>query len=144
MLTQGEDVEAHALFGRGWTISAIARHLDRDRKTVRSYLAGETKPGVRRPSAPDVLAPFVAYLQARFADDCVPRTQGGSDVEGRSRRAVLCQRWREALRDRPAGGGPKPPQAAPVKSRGGERCRKRRAESPSGVSREGERERTNR
>jgi retron-type reverse transcriptase len=79
----------------------------------------------------------------RYADDCVPRTQGGSDVEGRSRRAVLCQRWREALRDRPSGGGPKPPQAAPVKSRGGERCRKRRAESPSGVSREGERERTN-
>ena len=35
MLTQGEDVEVHALAGRGWSISAIARHLGRDRKTVR-------------------------------------------------------------------------------------------------------------
>ncbi len=32
------------------------------------------------------------------------------------------QRWRLALRSRPAGGGFKPPQAASVKSRGGERC----------------------
>ena len=52
----------------------------------------------------------------RYADDRVPRTRGGSDVEGRTRRAVLCQRWRWALRDRPAGGGLKPPQAASVKS----------------------------
>jgi RNA-directed DNA polymerase len=28
----------------------------------------------------------------RYADDRVPRTQGGVDVEGRTRRAVLCQR----------------------------------------------------
>jgi len=58
----------------------------------------------------------------RYADDCVTRTQGGIDVEDRTRRAVLYQRWRSALRDRPAGGGLKPPQAASVKSRGGERC----------------------
>ncbi|MGH7573408.1 MAG: reverse transcriptase domain-containing protein, partial [Gemmatimonadota bacterium] len=62
------------------------------------------------------------YRIVRYADDCVTRTQGGIDVEGRTRRAVLCQRWRKALRDRPAGGGLKPPQAASVKSRGGERC----------------------
>ena len=61
------------------------------------------------------------YRLVRYADDCVPRTRGGIDVEGRARRAVLCQRWRWALRSRPAGGGPKPPSAAPVKSRGGER-----------------------
>ncbi len=36
MLTQGDDVEAHALAGRGWSISAIARHLERDRKTIRA------------------------------------------------------------------------------------------------------------
>jgi transcriptional regulator len=35
MLTQEEDIDAHALRKRGWTISAIARHLGRDRKTVR-------------------------------------------------------------------------------------------------------------
>jgi transposase len=69
MLSVGENVEASALSRRGWSISAIARHLDRDRKTVRSYLAGEREPGVRRPAAPDPLAPFAAYVTARFADD---------------------------------------------------------------------------
>ena len=69
MLTYGEDVEAHALFQRGWTISAIARHLDRDRKTVRAYLNGERVPGVRARSCPDPLGPFTDYLTARFADD---------------------------------------------------------------------------
>jgi len=69
MLSVGEDVEASALSRRGWPISAIARHLDRDRKTVRSYLAGEREPGVRRPAGPDPLAPFAAYVTARFADD---------------------------------------------------------------------------
>jgi group II intron reverse transcriptase/maturase len=80
----------------------------------------------------------------RFADDCVPRTRGGLDVGGRTRRVVLCQRWRLALRDRPAGGGLKPPQAASVKSRGGERCGNGAPLSASGVSREGERKRTSR
>lgn len=69
MLTQGEDVEAHALAGRGWSISAIARHLGRDRKTVRAYVAGRRSPGVRRRPAPDPLEPFAAYVAARFADD---------------------------------------------------------------------------
>ena len=69
MFSVGEDVEASALSRRGWSISAIARHLDRDRRTVRSYLAGDRVPGVRRPAAPDPLAPFAAYVAARFADD---------------------------------------------------------------------------
>jgi transposase len=69
MLTHGEDVEAHALKERGWTISAIARHLGRDRKTVRAYLRGERVPGVRTRHAPDPLEPFTKYLVARFVDD---------------------------------------------------------------------------
>lgn len=70
MLTWGEDVEAHALKERGWSISAIARHLDRDRRTIRGYLNGERQPGRRASSTPDPLAPFEDYLRARFADDC--------------------------------------------------------------------------
>jgi len=69
MLSTGEDVEAAALFKRGWKIAAIARHLDRDRGTISAYLEGRSQPGVRRSSAPDVLAPFAAYVGARFADD---------------------------------------------------------------------------
>ena len=41
-------------------------------------------------------------------------------------RAKLYRRWGTALRSRPAGAGFKPPQAARVKSPGGERCGKRR------------------
>ena len=69
MLTQGEDVEAHALKERGWSISAIARHFDRDRKTVRSYLNGDRQPGVRVTAVLDPLADFEVYIRARFADD---------------------------------------------------------------------------
>jgi transposase len=69
MLTHGEDVEAHALHQRGWTVSAIARHLDRDRKTIRSYLNGTRIPGERSRPASDPLDPFGAYLKARFSDD---------------------------------------------------------------------------
>ena len=38
--------------------------------------------------------------------------------------AMLYRRWRKVLRSRPAGAGSKPPQAAGVKSPGGERCGK--------------------
>ena len=69
MLTHGEDVEAHALKEHGWTISAIARHLGRDRKTIRAYINGERVPGIRVRSAPDPLEPFTKYLVARFVDD---------------------------------------------------------------------------
>jgi hypothetical protein len=69
MLTQGEDVEAHALKERGWSISAIARHLERDRKTVRSYLNGNRLPGVRVTVVVDPLADFEVYIRARFVDD---------------------------------------------------------------------------
>ncbi|GAC1534776.1 MAG: DDE-type integrase/transposase/recombinase [Marmoricola sp.] len=62
-------MEVDALFKRGWSISAIARHLDRDRKTVRKYLTGDGVAGVRRSSTPDRLGPFVEYVRARFVDD---------------------------------------------------------------------------
>ena len=66
MLTQEDDVEIHALARRGWSVSAIARHTGRDRKTVAKYLAG--KAPVREP-APSCLEPFRPYLEARFEDD---------------------------------------------------------------------------
>lgn len=69
MLTQGESVEAHALGERGWSVSAIARHLGRDRKTVRAYLSGEREPGRRKPAGPDPFARFGSYCEIRFGDD---------------------------------------------------------------------------
>jgi transposase len=64
-----EEVEAQALRRRGWSISAIARHLGHDRKTIRAYLSGLREPGVRRKSVPDLLDPFVEYCRIRLGDD---------------------------------------------------------------------------
>ncbi len=69
MLTQGEDVEVHALQQRGWSVSAIARHLGHDRKTIRGYLNGKVHPGKRRSSCDDPLATVAEYVRLRFADD---------------------------------------------------------------------------
>ena len=66
MLTEEDDVEIHALARRGWSVSAIARHTGRDRKTVAKYLAGK---GPTRERAPSCLEPYRAYLEARFVDD---------------------------------------------------------------------------
>ncbi|MGH2695744.1 MAG: hypothetical protein ACRDIW_02000 [Actinomycetota bacterium] len=62
-------MEAHALRKRGWSISAISRHLGRDRKTVRAYLNGERIPGTRKPAGPDVFEPYMAYLGERCRED---------------------------------------------------------------------------
>jgi transposase len=69
MLTQGEDVEAHALRKRGWSISAIARHLNRDRKTIAAYLNGTRVPGQRRSSGIDPFAEFEEYCRIRLGQD---------------------------------------------------------------------------
>jgi transposase len=53
MLTPEEDVEITSLKKMGWSISAIARHTGRDRKTVRAYLRGEREPGVRDRAEPE-------------------------------------------------------------------------------------------
>jgi transposase len=69
MFTGNEDMEATALRAQGWSISAIARHLGRDRKTVRKYLDGSRVPGVRRRAEPDPFEPFVPYLRERLRED---------------------------------------------------------------------------
>jgi len=66
MLTEEDDVEIHALARRGWSVSAIARHTGRDRKTIAKYLAGN---GPERVPAPSCLEPYRPYLEARFVDD---------------------------------------------------------------------------
>jgi transposase len=62
-------VEAHALRALGWTISAIARHVGADRKTVRAYLSGARVPGVRVSSVDDPFIGFESYCRIRLHDD---------------------------------------------------------------------------
>jgi transposase len=69
VLDWGDDVEAHALRRQGWSISAIARHLGHDRKTIRAYLSGERQPERRVRSMPTVVEPFLDYCRIRLGDD---------------------------------------------------------------------------
>ena len=69
MLTQEEVVEISALLKRRWTVSAMARHLGRDRKTVRAYIKGDREPGPRKPAAADWFTPFIEYITIRMRDD---------------------------------------------------------------------------
>ena len=66
MLSREDVVEIVALHRRGWSVSAIARHTGRDRKTVRAWLAGERE---QRPRALSVLEPYRAYIERRLGDD---------------------------------------------------------------------------
>ena len=69
MITQGEDVEIHALKNQGWSISAIARHVGRDRKTVRAYLNADRQVGVRASDEVDPFDRIEPYVRQRLADD---------------------------------------------------------------------------
>jgi transposase len=69
MLTREDDIDVHALRRQGWTITAIARHLGRDRKTIRAYLSGERAAGVRARTVPDSFEVFAPYCAQRLADD---------------------------------------------------------------------------
>ena len=68
MLTQEDEVDIHALRRRGWSISAIARHVGLDRKTVRVYLDGKRRAGVRAPAGEDSFARYAAYCTARLVE----------------------------------------------------------------------------
>ena len=69
MITEGEDVEIYALKNQGWSISAIARHVGRDRKTVRAYLDSDGRVGVRASEAVDRFDRIESYVRQRLADD---------------------------------------------------------------------------
>jgi transposase len=69
MLTREDDVDAHALHAKGWTISAIARHLGHDRKTIRAYLSGGRVAGQRASAGGDPFGRFVDYTRERLRED---------------------------------------------------------------------------
>jgi hypothetical protein len=68
MLSTEEYEEACDLRRQGWSISAIGRHMGRDRKTVRSYLSGQRTVGARAAARNEFLR-YVSYCQQRLHDD---------------------------------------------------------------------------
>ncbi len=69
MLKREDDVDACALHRQGWTISAIARHLDMTERHPWAYVTGGRTAGARAPARGDSFAPFVDYAAARLAED---------------------------------------------------------------------------
>src|SRR5215212_11132367 len=69
VVTLGEIVLIHDLKRQGLTVSAIARQVGLDRKTVRRHLARGMEPPVYGPRAPRPrrLAPYEDYLRERIA-----------------------------------------------------------------------------
>jgi transposase len=69
VVTLGEIVLIHDLKRQGLSVSAIARKVGLDRKTVRKYLERGLEAPVYGPRAPRPrqLAPFAAYLRERIA-----------------------------------------------------------------------------
>ena len=69
MITLGEIVLIHDLKRQGLSVTAIARQLGIDRKTVRKHLiAGLAAPSYApRPAQPRLIAPYEDYLRARIA-----------------------------------------------------------------------------
>ncbi len=67
MITQGADVELHALEKQGWSLSAIARHVGHDRKTVRDLSERRTRGRVCAASATPVVDPFERFEIVRAA-----------------------------------------------------------------------------
>jgi hypothetical protein len=62
-------VDAHTLHRRGWSISAIVRHMGHDRKTIRAYLQGGRVVGQRRRAEPDPFEPYAGYCRERLGED---------------------------------------------------------------------------
>ena len=62
-------VHARQLHADGWTVSAIARQLGHDRKTVRIYLAGARDPGQPRAGTSDLFGSVDAYATGRLRED---------------------------------------------------------------------------
>jgi len=66
---------AITLSDQGWTVSAIARHLGHDRKTIRIYLNGRREPGQPRRQA-DSFTRFAGYAARRLREDPHLRAAG--------------------------------------------------------------------
>ena len=112
VVTLGEIVLIHDLKRQGLSVSAIARKVGLDRKTVRRHLARGLAPpsyGPRLPR-PSRLAPYEAYLRERI--DAPPtHAEGGDDddelpkdlshITSGCRRSVFRRHASSAARRRP-------------------------------------------
>ena len=122
-------------------LPATGNALPRSRLSVR---AGSARCTFRRRRTSSRCSRRHSTQSSRASRTPVRHERRGGIEKNRGQRFGAMPEMEKALWNRPAGGGSKPPQAAPVKCRSGERCGKRQAISLSGESRGDERKRTNR
>ena len=119
------------LYQQGFSVSAIAREVGIDRKTVRRFLRAGSFPE-RAPAPPrsSILTPYEPYLRERWAAGCHNSLQLWRDLQARGFKGAAAlvrrfvARWRPepARRGRPprrVGGaqvGPPPPAPTPILS----------------------------
>jgi transposase len=123
MLCWEEFVELRNLHERGWSVSAIARHLGKDRKTVRRYLTDpNARPGVREPTG-KLIEPYADYVQARLEDNphlagtVLDRELGGLGFAGSYR--TLARHLAGVRPDCAACQGPEPAESVVMRHRPG-------------------------
>ncbi|WP_236581119.1 TniQ family protein [Rhodococcus sp. T7] len=70
MLPRDRAEKIIALHAAGWSGRAIASHLGHSQQTIRDYLHGRKKPGIRARTKPSMLTdPLADYCRHRFAED---------------------------------------------------------------------------
>lgn len=88
------------LHAKGWTISAIARQLQTDRRTVRHTVQADVFPEFKRPARK--LDPYKAHLVQRWNEGCrtgpvlFAELQAQGYTGGRTAVAIYLQRLRQA------------------------------------------------
>jgi transposase len=92
------------LYDEGYSISAIAQKLDKNRRTIRKYLLADAFPKPkRRQRAPGQLVPFQPYLEQRWREGCHNATQLWREIKeqgfagARSAVKQLLSPWRAQL-----------------------------------------------
>ena len=107
--------EAAQLRSTGVSIAGIAASLGVERKTIRRWLRAGRAPVWEMPSRTSILAPYRAYLDARWAAGCRNVLQLWRDLvtQGFSGRPGILYKWSEAQRRAEPRGASKSP-VAPV------------------------------
>jgi len=98
-----------ARYQQGYSVSAIARELSLDRKTVRRFLRADSFPErAPSPPRPSILAPYEPYLRERWTAGCHNSLQLWRDLQARGFKgaAALVRRFVAQWRATPARRGP--------------------------------------
>ena len=103
--------EVKAFYASSMPLLTISQKLGMDRKTVRAYAYAESFPEKPPyPYVPNVLTPYLDYLEKRHAEGCENASQLYREIYGLGYRSTSWNvlRWMQPRRRTPSKHGPKP------------------------------------